>query len=80
MWKTSCLACSLLLAGCAIPLDIRVTADCLWFSDQSFSDETKAWIRRDGDPPQHVKDDLNKVAKNNDKSKEFCGESNVPIQ
>lgn len=80
MWKRSWLICSLVLAGCAIPLDVRVATDCDWFGDQSFSDATKAWIVRDGDPPQHVKDDLNRVRKNNLKAKEFCGETDVPIQ
>lgn len=80
MWKPFWLTCSLFLAGCSIPLDVKISTDCLWFGDQSFSDETKAWVVRDGEPPQHVKDDLNKVRKNNLKAKEFCGESNVQTQ
>jgi len=64
-----CLAC---LTACSIPLDVRVTTDCAWFADQHFRPETKAWIMRDGEPPAHVREDLERVARNNEKAAEFC--------
>jgi len=48
-----------------------VVTDCAWFGDQIFSDETKAWLTRE--PwPNYVREDLDKIADNNDLAKKFC--------
>ena len=62
------------LTGCSYfmnGISVKVETDCIWFKDQQFSDETKAWLARE--PwPDHVREDFDKVADNNDLAKEYC--------
>ena len=70
-----------MVAGCThvsrfwAEVQTPANAECLWFKPVEFSDTTKAWIVRDGEPPRAVLDDLDKVAINNDLHSEFCAQS-----
>lgn len=58
------------LTGCS-GIPVKVDVDCAWFDDQSFSEETKAWLLRE--PwPEYVREDFDKVADNNDLYKRYC--------
>lgn len=63
-----------LLTGCSLfTPTVRVKFDpaCQWFEDQTFSQETKDWLTRET-WPDYVRQDLDKVADNNDLFKEEC--------
>lgn len=50
---------------------VKLATDCTWFGDQRFTEETKAWLTRE--PwPDYVREDLDKVADNNDLAAKFC--------
>lgn len=60
-------ACSLLTPT----VRVKLATDCTWFGDQRFTEETKAWLTRE--PwPDYVREDLDKVADNNDLAAKFC--------
>ncbi len=63
---TSALLISLTIfsTGCEPEIVVRDSYD--WYTPVKFSDQTKTWIRG-ANPPQFVWDDLEVVAKNNDK-------------
>lgn len=53
-------------------IKVSVDTDCMWFEDQSFSDETKLWLREKQPWPDYVRSDFDKVADNNDLAKKYC--------
>ena len=58
------------LSACS-SIRVKVESDCIWFEDQTFTQQTKDWLARN--PwPDHVRDDLDKVADNNDLYKKHC--------
>jgi len=64
---TSLSACSFLTPT----IRVKLATDCTWFESQKFSEETKAWLTRE--PwPDYVKQDLDKIADNNDLAERFC--------
>lgn len=55
--------------------DTYYSKECAWYEPVWFSQEMKAWLRKNNPPPEGVKD-LSRVAKNNDLYKEVCPSAN----
>lgn len=53
-------------------ITVKVETDCLWFDNQEFSEETKQWLASQQPWPDYVREDLDKVADNNDLAKDYC--------
>ncbi len=64
---TSLSGCSYLTSG----ITVKMGTDCLWFKNQKLSDETIAWLTRE-DWPDYVREDLDKIADNNDLAEKYC--------
>ena len=63
---------TILLTSCeTAPVPVRVGIDCSLFRDQSFSEESKAWLRKQT-PPEALNVDLDKVAKNTEVFRKNC--------
>lgn len=61
-------ACS--LSACAIP--VSIDADCAWSKPIRFSEATKAWLAERVPWPAHLRADLVKIARHNEKHRMFC--------
>ena len=59
------------LSACAVP--VSIDADCAWSKPILFSDETKGWLIERIPWPGHLRQDLVKIAKHNEKFGVFCG-------
>jgi len=58
------------LTACAVP--VRVDVDCAWARPIEFEPATKEWLKARSPWPGHLRDDLEKIAKHNDKHRAFC--------
>lgn len=62
------------LTGCAggAAIPVRVDVSCAIAKPIDMSDQTIAWLGKDGDPPDYVQADLDKVGRQNCKLREIC--------
>ncbi|MAF95886.1 MAG: hypothetical protein CMM60_09070 [Rhodospirillaceae bacterium] len=59
------------MTACSIPVSVDV--DCAWARPIKFSEPTKAWLGALSPWPGHVREDLIKIARHNEKHRTFCG-------
>lgn len=62
------------LTGCSLltpTVRVHVDTTCDWFEDQRFSQATKDWLRS-LERPEHVEEDLRRVAQNTQLSLQNC--------
>ena len=64
------IATATFLTACSIP--VRVDVDCAWARPIRFSEATKAWLGALVPWPDHVRADLDKIAKHNEKHGALC--------
>ena len=56
--------------ACSLP--VSVEADCAWARPIRLADATKAWLAARIPWPDHVRADLEKIARHNEKYEAFC--------
>jgi hypothetical protein len=64
------IATTIFSSACSLP--VAVEADCAWAKPIRFADATKAWLQAHMPWPDHVRADLDKIAKHNEKHAVFC--------
>ncbi len=62
---------AIFLSACSLP--VSIDADCAWAKPIRFSEATKTWLARQTPWPDHLRADLIKIAKHNEKFGVFCG-------
>ena len=64
------IATATLSTACSVPAGIE--ADCAWARPIRFAPATKDWLAARMPWPEHVRADLEKIARHNDKHAAFC--------
>ncbi len=67
----SLMATAIFLSACSLPVSVEV--DCAWAKPIRFSQPTKDWLAALSPWPDHLRADLIKIAKHNEKYGVFCG-------
>jgi len=62
---------TIFLSACSLPVSVEV--DCAWAKPIRFSETTKTWLAERTPWPGHLRADLIKIAKHNEKFETFCG-------
>jgi hypothetical protein len=67
------------LAGCSASVRVKLATDCIWFKDQTLSQESKDWLAGGMEWeewaetwPSYMAKDFNEIANNNDLAKKNC--------
>lgn len=61
------------MSACNLPLDVRLSVDCIVMTDQSFHPDTKAWLASHADDaPPSADGDFKRVADNTEKFNTYC--------
>lgn len=66
------IATATLSTACSVPVSVEV--DCAWARPIRFAAATKDWLAARMPWPEHLRADLEQVARHNDKHAAFCGE------
>ncbi len=64
-------ATAIFLSACSLPVSVDI--DCAWAKPIRFSNATKTWLADRVPWPGHLRADLIKIAKHNEKFGVFCG-------
>ena len=64
-------AIAIFLSACSLP--VSLDTDCAWAKPIRFSEATKTWLAERTPWPDHLRADLSKIAKHNEKYGVFCG-------
>ncbi len=67
----SLMATAIFLSACS--QRVSIDADCTWAKPIRFSEATKTWLGERTPWPGHLRADLIKIAKHNEKYGVFCG-------
>ncbi|NQU60996.1 MAG: hypothetical protein HQ512_07685 [Rhodospirillales bacterium] len=69
--RLSLAATAIFLNACSLPVSVEV--DCTWAKPIRLSNTSKAWLADRIPWPAHLREDLVKIAKHNEKHNTFCG-------